>query len=262
MNSEIVESSLDPIFDFKDDDTVEDFFPLKFLRNRDYAAIERILEDSSDKNMCVGEAKSVTEMTGLEYSIFQSDWKMFLVFLLRGTDPDANKFEGVIDVGGPPYGVPPTVYECFRSKTTGELEYVPGFKGLYLFLNCLADDNSIETHDYATMSRVLWLAECSRKRSRLAVESIPEIQSACLWLKPDFDWNERFTHRLIQSLWAVQHLSNAFPEVILDQIKTHLVSFQLESTILSLFECVVEEAKSQIQIPPSISIPTSSSLPG
>jgi len=67
------------------------------VQNQDYDAVIKELQSGhADVNQCL--SMRSTEMTGLEHSVYEHDWRMASIFLLHGADPARNKFTRLLQM--------------------------------------------------------------------------------------------------------------------------------------------------------------------
>eukprot|EP00568_Trieres_chinensis_P008270 CAMPEP_0183312626 /NCGR_PEP_ID=MMETSP0160_2-20130417/42400_1 /TAXON_ID=2839 ORGANISM="Odontella Sinensis, Strain Grunow 1884" /NCGR_SAMPLE_ID=MMETSP0160_2 /ASSEMBLY_ACC=CAM_ASM_000250 /LENGTH=230 /DNA_ID=CAMNT_0025477517 /DNA_START=164 /DNA_END=856 /DNA_ORIENTATION=- len=67
------------------------------LQNQDYdAVIEELRSGRADVNECLNVRSA--EMTGLEHSVYDHDWRMAAIFVLHGADPARNEFTRLLQM--------------------------------------------------------------------------------------------------------------------------------------------------------------------
>lgn len=151
-------------------------------------------------------------MTGLEFSLLSSDWKMACIFLNYGADPAKNSFSGCIKITG--Y----RVYQAFNVKTR-----IPGLDGL------AAIAGSEEAATFVSLLRVC-----------LEPESLPHdlLQATLSWLNSlDSNYQTALLKRLNTA--ALLFLRNNLPQevsytILVDLARMELWSYFTDTVVSSL----------------------------
>jgi hypothetical protein len=203
---------------------------------RNYAEVKRQLSLTNDLNKRID--FPLLSMTGLEFSVFQLDWKMFLIFFLEGTDPTQNLFDGTCRVPNP--DVPVFQFAAFRSEE-GEFQPVPGFPGLQCILDNVIDADAYE--DKPKMRATLWLTKQLHDSSAIVLGSdmISQARHNCLLLDNDFAWESTFSSKVASCLAIRKQIGETYqvPEEALHLVFEHRLHQLLNGAIRECLEGIV-----------------------
>jgi hypothetical protein len=134
----------------------------------------------------------VYDMTGLEYSVYEGDWKMASIFFANGADAMKNAFNGTVQTQASYSGFGSPITLASFAHLDGETT-IPGFDGL----RALAMDGN-ENPD--VMLAFLWLMEiCSSSYALDLRGEFPRIlTSLCLVCPPDNNIGDRLKAKIHQ----------------------------------------------------------------
>lgn len=178
-------------------------------------------------------------MTGLEYSVYTSDWKMAILFFVHSADPSYNCFDGTIveetqneDVMA--HAICRTHPAFLRESSSEEDERsrispVSGFKGLYCLLPLSLDDNTSVTRCS------LWLMEKSYQRLLpLATASNIRFTRYCLsQIGAKTVWNTEFTYKVFTTLNCLHRVGHRIDNrQISNDIALNILEFVLDDILL------------------------------
>ena len=118
------------------------------IESRNYDAVIEAVREGMDLNHSL--KFKLRRMTGLEHSVYPSNWRMACIFFVGGADLGRNKLAGILQMFDFSAGyVNPPVYESLAGKET------PSFDGLRV----LIDENDELSLAY------LWLMEICHKKN-------------------------------------------------------------------------------------------------
>jgi hypothetical protein len=212
---------------------------------RNYAEVKRQLSLTNDLNKCVD--IPYFSMTGLEFSVFQLDWKMFLIFFLGGTDPSQNLFHGIwlLPSSDEPV-IQVTVYR-YRSEE-GKFQPVPGFRGFQFILDdvvgaLVADGARFSEDRRSKMGATLWLTKQLHDNSAIVLGSdmISQARHNCLLLDNDFAWESAFSSKVASCLAILKQIGETYqvPEEALHSVFEHRLHQLLNGAIRECLEGIV-----------------------
>ena len=206
-------------------------------------------------------------MTGLEFSVYNHDWRMAAVFYFNAADPMYNCFDGRVienimhemmaldsrsmpflsESSDPTFTTTPNLYHI--SENNGMP--ISGFKGLYCLLNPTRED-------YHEMLATLWIMEkCyedSKARNAEPSQMIRCARDCMSQIGAKAVWNKEFCHKMfiiIQSLRRVPQgcrnmgLPNEICLNILDYVIEDVLSFTLWSGLKYVSNCSVSGSMNQ-----------------
>ena len=120
----------------------------KMIESRNYDAVIEAVREGVDLNQSL--KFKLMRMTGLEHSIYYSDWRMACILFVGGADLGSNELAGILQMFDFSAGyVGPPVYESLAGKEN------PSFGGLWV----LIDENDELSLAY------LWLMEICHKKN-------------------------------------------------------------------------------------------------
>ena len=206
------------------------------IHDKNYSEVWTQLKDCPDCSQNINTQQC--SMTGLEYSVWDLDWKMFLVFFFAGTSPEQNKFDGIIHTTGSLLDddAEPRVIEAFRDEPK------PGFQGLELILSeAGVVDNEDATTEIEQMKATLWLTrflwEGPSDFSRTSVETV---RQNCDLLGADFNWEEHYKSRARAFASRLAVLGRALETLETESMLRHGVEILLRAAIQDCLKGILE----------------------
>jgi len=177
-------------------------------------------------------------MTGLEYSVYTSDWKMAILFFVHSADPSYNCFDGTIVEAEQSEIIMAqaicTTHPAFLGGITPEGERlqispISSFKGLYCLLPSSPDDSTSITRCS------LWLMEKSYQRLfPLATANNIKFARYCLIkIGAKTVWNNEFTYKVVTTLLCIHHAGLRIENGHLaNDIALNILEFVLDDILL------------------------------
>lgn len=176
-------------------------------------------------------------MTGLEYSIYNHDWRMAIVFYIHAADPKYNCFDGrVLRKGGADSGSRPASPTQTYHICENDGRPIEGFKGLYCLLNPTVSG-------YNSTLSALWLMEQGHSgkevRRRLdSVEALTHARNCVLQVGAGSVWNEVFCKRVYTILLSLRQASSASSTIsgnisdeLPHEISLHILDFVVDDIL-------------------------------
>jgi len=177
-------------------------------------------------------------MTGLEYSVYTSDWKMAILFFVQSADPSYNCFDGTIVEVEQNESL--MVQAICRTHPAFMLDFAPdgkrrqispisGFKGLYCLLPSSPEDSAKVTRCS------LWLMEKSYHRHfPLATPNNIMFARYCLLqIGAKTVWNNEFTYKVFITLMSIHRVGLRIDNgQIGNDIALNILEFVLDDILL------------------------------
>lgn len=189
------------------------------VEKKDHNALREYLHDNRARVNSLFDFEFAS-FTGLEYALYQDDWKMAAIFFINGANPEFNHFDGVIQNMASMYGHgEPDIMNGFD---TDDPKPVPGFEGLYLLVN--SDDEVAKAY--------LYMMECLYSGKINIKESCTKLYQCLDTLSGDLQYSSaQLNQFLVTCLATFKHLG----------LSEEVVTFIVEVAVLDELWDILKE---------------------